>query len=292
MAVDHRVVHRDLLDSFHTLVLNTLKTAIKSRDHPALSKLSELTSSDDIAKLVSSHGWWTPTLLSLFSDKPVSTISLSSSIGQLGNPRPYLQTFFQQGSFLHLTSLSLAGMKLSHEDISLLRLLPALGSLDLSSTCIATSHLLHLITHSPTLHDLNISSNDSINDDARIPLSAFSKLSSLHLRGTSITTSCLRLLVYALPRSCRFVTVPQETLDHLNCRSRRYCSSIPMGYVQDPRQVPNLTVVALKKNLELHRKVNSDVALGGNKVDMVERLMSILCSRVADGLIIKRVGKL
>jgi hypothetical protein len=102
----------------------------------------------------------------------------------------------------------------------------------------------------------------------------------------------MRLLVYALPPTCRFVTVPQGCLDYLNDRSKYYCQSIPTGYIQDPRHVPSLTLPVLKKNLELHKKFNRDITVGGGKVEMVERLMGILCGRIADTGIAKRVGRI
>jgi hypothetical protein len=196
-----------------------------------------------------------------------------------------------QGKFARLSSLCITGTPLSHLDLAHLRLLPALTSLSLSSTNLSTLHLLHLVTHAANLRDLNISMNPSITDDARVPLSALTALASLHLRGTSITIPCLRLLVYAMPSACRFITLPQECLNYLNARSQRYRVDIPVGYVQDPRDVPNMTLTNLKKNLELHKAVNGDIATGGTKVEVIERLMGVLCGRVADGRIARRVGR-
>ena len=164
-------------------------------------------------------------------------------------------------------------------------------SLDLARTGISTLHLLHLITHAPTLRELNISSNPSIMDDSRVPLSALPRLVFVHLRETAITMPCLRLLVYALPSKCRFVTLPQGCLNYLNDRNRHYSVSLPAGYAEDPRHVANLPLALLKKNLELHKKCNQGIALSGSKSELVHRLMSILCGRVADGCISKRIGR-
>ncbi|KAL2356048.1 hypothetical protein BJ546DRAFT_588422 [Cryomyces antarcticus] len=272
-------------------VLNKLEQHHKAQDHPDLQKVRSATTSDDLAKLLSNHGWWTPFVLGLFTDKPVQEISLSRSVDALSSPSPYLAQLFRQGTFAQLSNLDLSGIPLSLNDVSLLRLLPRLVSLNIANTSATDHHLLHLATHAARLTHLNLSNNAAIDDDCRVPLTALHKLGSLYLRGTGITVPCLRLLVYALPPECRFVTLPQPCLDQLNAREKRYCAAIPAGYVQDPRQVPNLTLAMLKRNLELHKEANRDVQLTGSKVDLVDRLMGLLCARVADGRIAKRVGK-
>ncbi|TKA71889.1 hypothetical protein B0A49_03352 [Cryomyces minteri] len=269
-------------------IFNKLEQHHKARDHPDLQKVRSAKTSDDLARLLSDHGWWTPFVLGLFTDKPVREMSLSRSVDALSSPSPYLAQLFRQGTFSQLSTLDLSGIPLSLNDVSLLRLLPRLVSLNIANTSATDHHLLHLATHAATLTHLDLSNNAAINDDCRVPLTALYKLENLHLRGTEITVPCLRLLVYALPPECRFVTLPQPCLDHLNGREKRYCAATPAGYVQDPRQVPNLTLAMLKRNLELHKEANRDVQLTGGKVDLVDRLMDLLCARVADGRIAKR----
>jgi hypothetical protein len=278
-------------DKLRLSVISTLERLPNAHGHPDLRKVGRLKTSEDISKLLSAHGWWTPSLIRTFADSPVASMSLSSSIESSNPSFSLLEGFFRQGKFAHLSSLCITGTPLSHLDLAHLRLLPALASLDLTSSSLSALHLLHLVTHAATLRDLNISLNPSINDDARVPLSALSVLTSLHLRGTSVTIPCLRLLVYALPSACRFITLPQGCLHYLNTRSRRYCVDIPVGYVQDPRDVPNMTLNNLKRNLELHKAANRDIATGGTKIEVVERLMGVLCGRVADGRIARRVGR-
>ena len=247
-------------------------------------------SSKEIAKILSERGWWSPLLLGFFVDKPVDEILLSHSIDR-GHPTAYLAQLFRMGAFARLLRLDISHVSLSLHDISLLRLLPRLSSLDISSTNATNHHLLHLATHEGSLRDLNVSGNVAINDDCRVPLTVLSKLQTLHLRGTEVTVPCLRLLVYALPINCRFVTLPLHCLNFLNNRHRHYCTAIPVGYVEDPRKVPNLALPMLKKNLELHKKANADILTTGNKVDLMDRLSSLLCARIADGRVIRRVGR-
>ncbi|KAI9868445.1 MAG: hypothetical protein M1813_005889 [Trichoglossum hirsutum] len=278
-------------DKLRLSVITALERLPVAQDHPDLRKVGRLKTSEDISKLLSTRGWWIPTLIGNFADSPVATMSLSSSVGSLNPSCSLTERLFRQGKFTHLSSLCITGTPLSHLELTHLRLLPALASLNLASTNLSTLHLLHLATHAASLQDLNISSNPSITDDARVPLSALTALTSLYLRDTSITIPCLRLLVYALPLACRFITLPQGCLHYLNTRSRRYCVDIPVGYVQDPRDVPNMTLGNLKKNLELHKAANRDIATGGTKAEVVERLMGVLCGRVADGRIARRVGR-
>lgn len=66
---------------------------------------------------------------------------------------------------------------------------------------------------------------------------------------------------------------------------------IPTGYVQDPTQVAAMTMPNLKKNLELHSKVNKDVQVTGTKVELVNRLTVILSNRRADSGIVEVLGR-
>lgn len=247
-------------------------------------------SSKEIARILSERGWWSPLLLGFFVDKPADEIMLSCSIGLRDHPTVYLTQLFRMGAFAQLLRLDISHISLTPHDISLLRLLPRLSSLDISFTNATTHHLLHLATHERSLKDLNLSGNADINDDCRVPLSVLSKLQALHLRGTAVTVPCLRLLVYALPTDCRFITLPLHCLNFLNNRHRQYCTAIPVGYAEDPRKAPHLALSMLKKNLELHKRANANILTTGSKADLVERLSSLLCARVADGRVIRRVG--
>ncbi|KAI9827635.1 MAG: hypothetical protein M1819_006924 [Sarea resinae] len=256
-----------------------------------LSPITEARTQEEIATILSDRGWWSPSILSCFEHEPIWSISLTGSIKTDHLRARFFSAFFSLGTFVTLSNLNLSRITITVDDISSLRLLPALETLNLSSTDIGTHHLLHLATHAQTLFDLNISGNPLINDDARVPLTALWRLTALHLRGTSITMSCLRSLVYALPLACRLITLPQPCLSYLNARGDYYSTSIPLGYVQDPRHVPNLTLEALKKNLALHKAVNRDVMLTGSKIDLVDRLRGLLCRRVADAKVAKQVGR-
>jgi hypothetical protein len=224
------------------------------------------------------------------SSTSITAITLSKSLHALVSTSEALKTFLRQDCFNNLSTLVLSRVKLSLEDISYLRLLP-LATLDLAACGITTFHLLHLATHAPTLERLNICSNPGVDDDARVPLSALTKLKSLSFRDTSITLPCIRLLVYRVPSECRFMTVPSSILEYLNSNRRRYSTRIPDFYASDPRQIPDMTVEVLKKNLELHKKVNRDIVVTGSKAEMVARLTSILCNRIADEKVAGRIGR-
>lgn len=66
---------------------------------------------------------------------------------------------------------------------------------------------------------------------------------------------------------------------------------IPTGYVQDHTQVAAMTMPNLKKNLELHSKVNGDVHVTGTKAELVNRLVAILSNRRADLGIVEVLGR-
>lgn len=232
-------------------------------------------------------------MLKLFGLTVITELTLSKSLSLASSIScsSVLGVFLQPGYFGSLQTLSLSKIPLSLKDIACLRMLPCIKALDLAATRLTTPHLLHLATHAETLEKLNIASNPDIDDDSRVPLSALRQLQSVSLRNTSITLPCLRLLIYALPQACRLVTLPSVTLEYLNSRTRRYSVQIPEGYCSDPRQVPNMNVGTLKRNLEIHKRVNGDIVISGSKAEMITRLTAILCNRVADEKISNRVGR-
>lgn len=227
----------------------------------------------------------------LFAGTDVQMISLTKSIGHLESVSPVVETFFRQYAFLSLFSLVLSKVALSLQDMANLRLLPSLKKLDISNAKLTTLHLLHLVSHASTLQELNISTNLGVDEDARLPLCALPKLQSLWLRETSLSMPCLRLLIYALPRGCRLITIPQACMVYLNGHARRYCARIPHGFVSDPREVPQMTVGVLRRNLQLHKEANADISVTGSKAEMVGRLTALLCDRIADEKIAQRVGR-
>jgi len=262
---------------------------------PDVAEIENLRKPDDIAALLSRRGWWTADILELFGQTSIAELSLSKTL----STSSFTASTTVLGAFLRspigfecLQTLSLSKVSLSLKGIACLRMLPCIKALDLAATRLTTQHLLHLAIHADTLERLNIAMNPTIDDDARVPLSALGHLRTISLRDTSITLPCLRLLVYALPQGCRFMTLPSATLEYLNSRTRRYCVQIPQDYCSDPRQIPELNVAVLKRNLELHKRSNSDVTITGSKVEMVTRLSGILCNRVADEKIASRVGRL
>lgn len=100
-----------------------------------------------------------------------------------------------------------------------------------------------------------------------------------------------RLVLNDLHQSCRLLSIPAHCIDHLNTRKERYMVDIPTGYVQDTTQVAAMTMPNLKKNLELHSKVNKDVQVTGTKVELVNRLGAILSNRAADLRIVEVLGR-
>lgn len=203
-----------------------------------------------------------------------------------------LLVLFQQHQFSALSVVTFRNTPLLNDDLASLRLLTSLADIDISNTGVGTQSLHHLVCHRHTLKKLNLSHNPSIDDDSRVALSAFPHLAELYLRGTSFTMPGLRRLVLNdLHQSCRLVSIPAHCISHLNTRQERYMIDIPMGYVQDPTQVAAMTMPNLKKNLELHAKINKDVQVTGTKVELVSRLGAILSSRIADLRIVEVLGR-
>lgn len=207
-------------------------------------------------------------------------------------PSHTLKILFQQHCFSSLTTLSLRNTPLSNDDTALLRLLPTLAVLDLCNTGITTTALYHLACHRNTLTTLNISLNTGINNTARYIIAAFPHLSALYLRGVDFDMPALRRLVGTdLAKGCRLLSVPAQCVAYLNTRHEQYVVDIPHGYTQNPTLVPPMTVPNLKRNLELHQKVNRDVQVTGTKVELVARLSAILWNRLSDTKILAVLGR-
>ena len=268
---------------------------------PSLSlDISRTSSADTLASLLTNHRLWSPALLTLFQFHPLTTLNLTTQTSNT-DPSPLMRVFFTQHTFTKLTTLTLSSVPLDVDSIAHLRLLPSLSSLDISSTGIDNRAISNLVCHRRTLSALNLSNNPSVTDDARVPLIALSALAHLHLRGTSFTMPGLRRLVtdlesrYPLPISSlnaptqhrkmvRLVTIPTACLDALN-NPTGYALIIPkeQGYVENARYVDVLDIKMLKKNLELHQRVNRGLSLVGGKIELIYRLREVLEKRAGDG---------
>lgn len=267
---------------------------------PSLSLSIPRTSNvDTLASLLTTHRLWSPALLTLFQSHPLTTLNLTTQTSNI-DFSPLIRVFFTQHAFTKLVTLSLSTVPLDVDSIAHLRLLPSLSSLDISSTGIDNRAISNLVCHRRTLSTLNLSNNPSITDDARVPLIALSALTHLHLRGTSFTMPGLRRLVtdlesrYPLPISSldapaqqrkmvRLVTIPTACLDALNDPTG-YALIIPKehGYVENSRYVDALDIKMLKRNLELHQRVNKGLSLVGGKIELIYRLREVLEKRAGD----------
>ena len=267
---------------------------------PSLSlNIPRNSNADTLASFITTHRLWSPALLTLFQPHPLTTLNLTTQASN-ADPSPLLRVFFTQHTFTKLTTLSLSTVSLDVDSIAHLRLLSSLSSLDISSTGIDNRAISNLVCHRRTLSTLNLSNNPSVTDDARVPLVALSALAHLHLRGTSFTMPGLRRLVtdlesrYPLPISSldaptqqrkmvRLVTIPTACLDALN-NPTSYAPIIPkeQGYVENARIVDALDIKMLKKNLELHQRVNKGLSLAGGKIELIYRLREVLEKRAGD----------
>ncbi|CCX16522.1 hypothetical protein FPQ18DRAFT_403143 [Pyronema domesticum] len=261
----------------------------------------DLTNPQAFAKLISSRDAWTPALLTFICRQPgLTTLDLSMPAPSPGSfsvpscsPDLLLKPFFSFSISTSLTTLSFRNRYLTTSSISLLRMIPALVSLDLTATSITNHALYHLTVHT-SLSLLNLNNNPSITDDVRPVFSALPSLRSLYLRGTSFTTPALRRLVTEdLPKGCRLLSIPAPTIEALNSRGERYCMEIPQGegYLEDPAVVGNQGVEVLRRNLELHKRCNKDIQTSGTKVELAGRLRGVLEKRRGDEGILAVLGR-
>ena len=243
-------------------------------------------------------GLWTAALLTTFADAPITKLDLSSpaSNGSFSIPTfpatQLLTALFSQNHFLNLATVILRNTIVSSDDIALLRVLPSLAMLDLNATGISNEALHHIVCHKATLTTLNISNNPEINDEARVMIRPLYRLQGLYLRGTNISLPALRRLVLDdLAKGCRLLSIPAHAINAINNLHEKYCVEIPTGYITDPSKVENMNLPILKRNLELHAKLNKDIQVSGTKVELVHRLKTLLVNRQADQKIISVLGR-
>jgi len=207
-------------------------------------------------------------------------------------PTLILRSLYRQDQFAALTTLSLRNTQLVNNDLSLLMLLTSLADLDISNTGLGVHSLHHIVCHHRTLVQLNLSHNQGMDDDCRVPLAALPKLARIYLRGTNISMPGLRRLVTgALPGNCRLLSLPNHCIAHLNDRESHYSVDIPDSYAHDPRELGNMNLSELRRNLELHAKINRGILLTGSKSELFSRLDNILRNRLADTRIVRMLGR-
>ncbi|KAG0132913.1 hypothetical protein HOY82DRAFT_605361 [Tuber indicum] len=280
-------------------VYRALKELLPQKDFRELVELVEGDAAQRVADLVTKKNCWSPELLDSFRRSglrllDLSTPSSSPSEILIPNKPPtlILRSLYQQDQFSALTTLSLRNTQLSNNDLSLLMLLTSLADLDISNTGLGVHSLHHIVCHHKTLVQLNLSHNQGMDDDCRVPLAALPKLVRVYLRGTNISMPGLRRLVTgALPGNCRLLSLPNHCITYLNNRESHYSMDIPDSYAHDPKKLENMNLPELKRNLQLHSRANSEILLTGSKSELFNRLNNILQSRLADARIVKMLGR-
>ncbi|CUS10401.1 unnamed protein product [Tuber aestivum] len=281
-------------------VYRALKGLLPQKDFRELVELVEEDAAQAVADLVTKKSYcWSPELLDSFRGSELRFLDLSSPSSPPSEipipnkpPALILGSLYQQDQFAALTTLSLRNTQLSNNDLGLLVLLTSLVDLDISNTGLGVHSLHHIVCHHKTLAQLNLSHNQGMDDDCRVPLAALPKLARIYLRGTNISMPGLRRLVTgALPGNCRLLSLPNHCITYLNNRESHYSMDIPDPYAHDPRKLENMNLPELKRNLELHARANSEILLTGSKSELFYRLNNILQSRIADAKIIKVLGR-
>ncbi|KAG0635684.1 hypothetical protein HOY80DRAFT_892629 [Tuber brumale] len=280
-------------------VYRALKELLPQKDFCKLIELVEEDAAQGVADLVTKKSCWSPELLDSFCGSELRLLDLSTPSSSPSEilipdkpPTLILRSLYQQDQFSALTTLSLRNTQLSNNDLSLLMLLTSLADLDISNTGLGVHSLHHIVCHHKTLVQLNLSHNQGMDDDCRVPLAALPGLARVYLRGTNISMPGLRRLVTgALPGNCRLLSLPNHCITYLNNRESHYSMDIPDSYAHDPKKLENMNLPELKRNLQLHSRANNEILLTGSKSELFNRLNNILQSRLADMRILKMLGR-
>lgn len=185
--------------------------------------------------------------------------------------------------FASLTRLSFANTSFKDSDVAFLRFIPDLQEINLSKTSITSEAVFYLVPHKTSLKMLNIAQNEKVDDTALRAFKFLSNLEKLFLRGTKIDRNgLLDIISNRSPSTFRLGSIPESCIEYLSTRGKKYCVDIPKEYLSNPSSVRMASYESLKKNLEIHRKVNPAIPTGGSKIALEGRLSEILRMRADD----------
>lgn len=155
-----------------------------------------------------------------------------------------------------------------------------------------------------TLRSVSLASNPKVTDEAVAALILLYSLGQLSILDTSIGMTGLRRLASMIYNQEWIIDVeiPRACEDYIdrklsNCKNRlvaerastdmhdQYMLHISPPFVSDPSVCSTLSAAALKRNLEAHSNINSEILAGGTRMEMVERLQFILETRAADNIV-------
>ncbi|KAK7434240.1 hypothetical protein VKT23_016047 [Stygiomarasmius scandens] len=241
-----------------------------------------------IVDLLGREGLLNERILEVFRSSEIQKLGLGPSMADEGGLNlgagGILGVLRKPNSFLFLTELDFRGTKLDDTDLRGLSAILKLSRLGLDYTGIGNEGVFNLVSLKQTLNYLSLKGNTDVDDDAVPGLIVLWRLVKLGLVDTGIGMCGLRRMARVIEEERRVVDV------EIPGRCEEYIESIPTQYLVHP-QPPLITIPAvctrlsagaLKRNLEAHKAVNSNILASGTREEMKERLEGILKTREVD----------
>ncbi|KAF8813527.1 hypothetical protein BYT27DRAFT_7335124 [Phlegmacium glaucopus] len=237
------------------------------------------------------NGHITRRILDIFCDSEIKRISFAffafneNGLNLCGHE--FYSAFSRHDSFRYLSELSFSGIRVFDFDLLHIQHLPSLSILYLNQTGIGNEAVFLLVSLKRTLTHLSLANNHDINNEAVPAILLLSKLSFLSIFDTSIEMIGLRRLAETICEDDRImdVEIPFVCEAYIDNIHSQYLDFPPPPLVTNPYACAQLSLAALKRNLEAHAACNPSIIATGTRPEMVQRLFDILKIRKLDMLV-------
>ncbi|PPQ76912.1 hypothetical protein CVT26_001229 [Gymnopilus dilepis] len=246
----------------------------------------------DLDTFIDESGYINEKVLLIFSDTQVECIAFSQSMsyenGLNVSGSEVYSVLNRPDTFLFLTEVSFAGVRLRDSDLRYLSHLRKLSVLNLSETGIGNEAVYLLVSLKQTLKLLYLAINPDINDDAVPAILLLSNLTFLSILDTGIEMAGLRRLAEAMHEYnwVLDVEIPFVCETYVDCIHTQYLCHPRPPLITNPYICAQLSNAALVRNLEAHAACNSSIIASGSRAEMIERLSKILLIRKLDMLVV------
>ncbi|KAL0063463.1 hypothetical protein AAF712_009667 [Marasmius tenuissimus] len=216
-----------------------------------------------VADFLGEEGLLNERVMEILRTSEIRRLDMAPSLADEGGlnlgGRDTFKVFGKPNSFLFLSELTFSGSPVNDIDLLHIIRLPRLKRLWLENTDICDEAIYHLTGLRSTLCALSVANNPRITDDAIPALVLLNKLQFLSLAGTGIGMVGLRKLASVIngekrvvdveiPEKCEIYVANLETSAH-------YLLQIPPPLISVPSLCGQLSIGALKRNLEAHYAV-------------------------------------
>ncbi|KAF9474752.1 hypothetical protein BDN70DRAFT_924400 [Pholiota conissans] len=245
-----------------------------------------------LMNFLANHGYINQASLEILSQSDVKSINFAPSLYEENGLNIHSQAIYsvlgKSGNFCSLLEISFSGIQILNSDIQHIHHLPNLTTLLLDETAITNEAVYLLVSLKRTLLRLSLARNPDINDDAVPAILILSELSFLSVFDTSIGMTGIRRIAETIHKEKRVmdVEIPFVCEDYIDSVHSHYLLNPLPPLISNPDVCNQLSVTALKRNLEAHANCNPTILTTGTIREMALRLHDILKIRKLDMLVL------